>query len=334
MSVTRPASGRLITLGEALVCFAPTEPVAFEAAGNFRAHPGGAELNTCVAIRRLRLPAIFLTRLGDDGPGRLLRQAMAEAGIQVETIEIDPDRPTGLYLREWLPDGVRRPTYYRRESVATALGSSGPALPTLTGADMALLTGITLALGPAPRNACEQLIVAAHEAGATVCFDPNYRPLLWQSAHAARTTLLRIIRCVDVLLLSEDDAELLFGVTDPDVVVAASLSAGPRTVVFKRGERGASVATDDGVRFDQPADAVTRLVDPVGAGDGFNGGFLGGLLAGLSLHEATRLGSYVGARAVEVVGDNAGYPVLEEIPDELRTLLAHRRPATTSTRYP
>lgn len=319
-------TGQFITLGEALVCIAPTGPVAFEAARDYRAHPGGAELNTCVAMRRLGFATVFFTRLGDDGPGRLLAQAMGALGIAVST-ETDPDCPTGLYLREWLPDGARRLAYYRRDSAATQLGANPLPLPSMTAADLVLVTGITIALGPGPRRACEQVVAAAHEAGARVCFDPNYRPLLWDSESAARTALLEVMRSVNVLLLSEDDAALLYGSTDPGVVLDAALSQGPGVVVFKQGERGVSVATGDGTRFDQAAADVTEALDPVGAGDGFNGGFLAGLLSGLDLHHATQLAAYVGARAVEAIGDNAGYPHLADLPDELRTLLGTRRSA-------
>jgi 2-dehydro-3-deoxygluconokinase len=329
MTVHEPLSGQLVTVGEAMVCFAPTDQVAFETALSYQAFPAGAELNTCIAVRRLGMPASLLTRLGDDGPGRIVQHAMATSGIAADGIEIDRDRRTGLYLREWLPDGVRRVTYYRRHSAATALGTLDLPMPTMTAADIALLTGITVALGPGPRHACERLLAGARASGATVCFDPNYRPALWESEGATRNELLGFVRLVDVLLLSEDDSALLFGSTDPDIVLSASLSQGPQVVVFKQGALGASVATSDNARFDQPAAPVDGALDPVGAGDGFNGGFIAGLLAGLRLEDAARLGAYVGARAVEAIGDNAGYPLLAELPDDLRALLELRHDAGT-----
>jgi 2-dehydro-3-deoxygluconokinase len=235
--------------------------------------------------------------------------------------DIDPVRPTGLYLREWLPDGARRVTYYRRGSAASALGcGSEPRLPAVGPYDVALLTGITLALGDGPRRACRTLAGAARAAGARIAFDPNYRPALWASEHAARDELIGFIGLVDVLLLSEDDAALLYGSTEPDLVLASALAHGPRVVVYKRGERGAAIATSMGDRFDEPAAPVRLALDPVGAGDGFNGGFVAGLLGGLGLAAATTLGAYVGARAVEAVGDHEGYPRRAELPADLQAM--------------
>jgi 2-dehydro-3-deoxygluconokinase len=62
-----------------------------------------------------------------------------------------------------------------------------------------------------------------------------------------------------------------------------------------------------------PADPVAQVLDPVGAGDGFDAGFLAGWLRGFTLADSLRLGARVGAAAVGVFGDYHGYPRAEEI---------------------
>ena len=57
---------------------------------------------------------------------------------------------------------------------------------------------------------------------------------------------------------------------------------------------------------------LERIVDPVGAGDGFAAGFLSGQLRGWSLAESLRLGNIVGAAAMSVSGDVEGLPTWEE----------------------
>jgi 2-dehydro-3-deoxygluconokinase len=57
-----------------------------------------------------------------------------------------------------------------------------------------------------------------------------------------------------------------------------------------------------------PAAPVDRLIDPVGAGDGFDAGLLAGLLRGLDLEAALALGARVGAACVSTLGDYQGYP--------------------------
>jgi 2-dehydro-3-deoxygluconokinase len=66
-----------------------------------------------------------------------------------------------------------------------------------------------------------------------------------------------------------------------------------------------------------PGVRLERIVDPVGAGDGFAAGFLAGQLRGLGLAESLRLGNTVGAFATTVVGDVEGLPTWREV-QELR----------------
>lgn len=315
-------SGRLITYGEALVAILPRSAVSFELAIGLDAYVGGAELNACVSAQRLGASCILLTRLGDDGPGRLVDRRLREEGISQDYVETDLDRPTGLYLREWLPDGARRVTYYRRGSAASAEAPACLGLLRVTADDIVLLTGVTLALGDEPRRACFELADAGRAASSLVAFDPNYRPAMWDSEREARAHLSRMVAMADLLLLSEDDAALLYDSVDPDVVLARAPHAGPRAVVFKRGSRGAEVLAADGERFIEPPAETAEAVDPVGAGDGFNGGLVAALLAGCSLREATRIGAFVGARAVEAVGDNQGFPRCQNLPPDLSKRLS------------
>src|SRR5260370_25550233 len=133
----------------------------------------------------------------------------------------------------------------------------------------------------------------AHEVGALVSFDPNYGPLLW-SAEEARATLLPLLAHVDMLLLSEEDAQALFVPTDEASILQIASSYGPEIVVLKRGERGAQAWLNGNV-FAVPAVEVETVIDPVGAGDGFNAGFLAGWLRGEQFETALRLGRRIGA---------------------------------------
>jgi sugar/nucleoside kinase (ribokinase family) len=81
------------------------------------------------------------------------------------------------------------------------------------------------------------------------------------------------------------------------------LSAGPSTVVVKRGEHGALVLKENLV-VSVPAFPLAEVVDPTGAGDSFAGGFMGYLAATGDLSDdgfrrAAAVGSVMGSFAVE-----------------------------------
>jgi hypothetical protein len=110
-----------VTLGEALVAIAPKTPTGLHRAPALRMHPGGAEVNLAVGLARLGISAEWVGRVGDDPLGRLVLDALRAEGVTARAT-LDGDRPTGLYLREWLPDGTRR--FHAALSVAP----SGPIL--------------------------------------------------------------------------------------------------------------------------------------------------------------------------------------------------------------
>ena len=62
-----------------------------------------------------------------------------------------------------------------------------------------------------------------------------------------------------------------------------------------------------------PGIAAERVVDTVGAGDGFAVGIVSGLLEGLALEAAVRRGNAIGARVVQFPGDSDGLPTRQEL---------------------
>jgi 2-dehydro-3-deoxygluconokinase len=305
----------IVTLGEALVCAVPSKPVALDRAESLQLLVGGAEVNFAVGVRRLGAPAAWIGWVGDDSLGRLVRTSLEREGVETRWVGIDGERPTGLYLREWLEDGTRRPYYYRRGSAAERLDAVRWPASELDGADWLHVTGITAALGPAQSRAVDAAVDWATERGIPVSLDPNYRPTLW-SVDEARPRLEALARRCQVLLASTEDAELLFGTTDPDVVIERARALGIETVVLKLGAEGAVAWSGDEQVFD-PAAAVDAVIDPVGAGDGFDAGFVAALRATGDLRLALRLGNHVGARAVEALAEHA-YPRADELPEALR----------------
>lgn len=67
----------------------------------------------------------------------------------------------------------------------------------------------------------------------------------------------------------------------------------------------------DGERFESEVVKAERVIDPVGAGDGFDAGFIAGRLRGKSMAESLHIGAIVGAGSVAHLGDYAGYPTMQ-----------------------
>jgi 2-dehydro-3-deoxygluconokinase len=296
----------VVTLGEPLVVLLPTSPVGLDEAAALAVTVGGAELNTALLLARLGHTVAYVARVGDDPFGRRVVAALAAAGVDVTRVRVDRAAPTGLYLREWLPDGLRRAHYYRSGSAASRLSVADVEDDLCAGARVLLLSGITPALSPSCAAAVRRGIDLARSAGALVAMDLNYRPRLWGVA-AARRSLLPLLAGVDILLMSHEDSAAILEADDESALRAAA-ALGPGVVVLKAAEDGA-MALVDGAVVRVPAVAVEEVVDPVGAGDAFNAGFLSSWLRLGDVAEALRAGNERGAAAVGSLGDAQPLPV-------------------------
>jgi sugar/nucleoside kinase (ribokinase family) len=90
------------------------------------------------------------------------------------------------------------------------------------------------------------------------------------SLEALKRTLSR----VDILVINDEEARELAGEYNLVHAAAAIGAMGPRAVVIKRGEHGATAFLGDEI-FTVPGFPLTELADPTGAGDTFAGGFMG-----------------------------------------------------------
>lgn len=289
-----------------MVVLYPQEPIPLEQATTLGMDIAGTEANTAIGLSRLGHRVRFISRVGDDPFGQRMRRVLASEGVDTSALLTDPVAPTGIYFREWLPDGMRRVFYYRGGSAASRMGPADLSFAALTGARLLHLTGITPALSPSCAALVEHALDLAHGAGLLVSFDPNYRAKLWDR-RTAQQVLLPLLARSDIVLMGHEDAQALFELEDDEQILRRVAASGPRVVVLKLAERGVR-ALAEGEFLAVPAEVAARVVDPVGAGDGFNAGFLAGWLRGDTLEKSLRLGARIGAAAVVQVGDYTGYP--------------------------
>ncbi len=221
------------------------------------------------------------------------------AGLDLDRVRRDAERPTGVMLRETSGAPAR---YYRAGSAASALSPEDLEGVPVEGARAVLVTGITAMIGEGPRAAALALLERAE--GLRVV-DPNLRPGLWGSDRAVELVRPLIERC-DLLVGGEAELSVLVGGTGRDLAERCR-GLGPREVVLKRGAAGAAALGPDG-EWMEWAPAPAPEVDPVGAGDAFNAGYVAARLDGRSVAAALELGARCGAGVAAAVGDTAGFP--------------------------
>jgi sugar/nucleoside kinase (ribokinase family) len=127
----------------------------------------------------------------------------------------------------------------------------------------------------------------------------------WIKDH--RAALLEVLKGLDILLINDTEVKMLAG--NNNLVQAARVvrSLGPKTLVVKHGEYGATLFSDTTKTFRAPALPLEEVVDPTGAGDSFAGGFFGYLASQSEITPATYrsamfYGSVMGSFACERFG--------------------------------
>ncbi len=128
-----------------------------------------------------------------------------------------------------------------------------------------------------------------------------------------RPELIKTLKLVDILLINDGEAKML--AEDSSVPRAARkvMAMGPRALVIKHGEYGATIFFRDGAfgatnhPFRAPALPIEEVKDPTGAGDSFAGGFMGYIasqpeLTREVLKRALFYGGVMGSFAVERFG--------------------------------
>ncbi|MGW9026937.1 sugar kinase [Streptomyces sp. NPDC055722] len=303
MSTHRPLRhGPVACVGETMVALGPDPLGPLDGADLLHVDIAGAESNVALYLADHGIPARWVSAVGDDPFGRRVRTRIAAGGVDVSGVRIDPERPTGLLLKDPGAHGTRV-HYHRSGSAASALTPDVLDDPALAGAALVHLSGITPALSPGCRSLVERAL--RPDRPWPVSFDVNHRPALWVGRSAA-DVLRPLADLADIVLVGLDEAQALWGDGITDAEGVRDLLSGPHIVVVKDGDRAATAFVGEAVHS-VPALKV-RVAEPVGAGDAFAAGFLSGLLRQLPVDRALRLGHLTAASALRVVADHGPLP--------------------------
>jgi 2-dehydro-3-deoxygluconokinase len=299
----------MVTFGETMALMMPMGAKGLEYSPHLQSLFGGAESNVAIGVSRLGHRAGWFTRLGKDPFGNLILKKIRGEGVDVSRADQTTDAPTGLMLRE-VVSGKTSVYYYRKGSAASTLSPEHLDAEYIGQARILHVTGITPALSATCRAAAKEAIRIARTAGVKVCFDPNLRLKLW-ALEEARGVLLEMAKEADYFLPGLDELKLLYQTEDFDTIVSKLRELNAVSIV--KGGDDATFIVDKESVTSVPYFKADKVVDTVGAGDGFCAGFITGLLKEHSLYEAVRLGNLIGCLVVQTEGDWEGIPTWEQV---------------------
>jgi len=303
----------VVTFGEAMAMFVATEVGDLAAVEHFTRRMAGAETNVAVGLSRLGLKVGWISRLGDDSFARFIRATLAREGVDTSCVATDSGFPTGFLLKSRADDGSDpKVEYFRRGSAASRLSWADWNAEYALSARHLHASGVAAAVSASSYDFAGRVLDEMRRAGRTISFDPNLRPSLWPSREVMVEKLNALAVKANWVLPGLAEGRILTGEGRPADIAAFYLDRGVDVVVIKLGPEGAywrNAATEAVV----PAIPVAKVVDTVGAGDGFAAGFISALLEGEPVDAAVARGNRVGAFAIQVIGDMDGLPTRDQL---------------------
>ncbi len=289
-------------------------PGPLENAQSFHKRTAGAETNVAIGLSRLGLKVGWASRLGTDSMARALLATMQGEGIDCSHVICDPTQRTGFQFKGRVTDGSDPPVeYHRKGSAASQMGPADVDEAWLRSARHLHATGVFAAISDTSLQAALKTMDVMRAAGRTISFDTNLRPTLWASTETMRHWINELASRADWVLPGIEEGLLLTGHTEPEAVARFYRERGAKLVVVKLGAEGAYYDSDVAGTGRLDGFPVKEVIDTVGAGDGFAAGVVSALLEGKSVPEAVRRGAWIGARAVQVLGDTEGLPTRAEL---------------------
>lgn len=246
-----------------------------------KAVPGGSVFNSMVSLGRCGIPTLFISELGNDKVGRLIKDFMIENHISPEYIRFFDDGSSPVALA--FADDRQNVSYrFYRDFPEKRLQFRLPEIQ----ADDILLMSSYFAVNPVLREEVVRLLAYAGRQKAIIYYDINFR-----KPHAGERLQLMprfienfefatIVRC------SSEDLDVLFPGETVTEIYEKYISPYCKYFIVTQGEKDILLKTE---AFEKhyPVESIVP-VSTIGAGDNFNAGFIFGLMREKVLPDALK----------------------------------------------
>ena len=199
----------VVALGELLIDFTN---VSTDCDGypTMAAHPGGAPANFLAALSKFGAKTALLGKVGNDTFGKLLAGTLDQAGISTRGLVMAEDVFTTLAFVTLDETGNREFAFARKPGADTKLSFEELDLSLIDEARVFHFGTLSLTDEPA-RDATYKAVAYAKEKGKLITYDPNLRKPLWANLEDAKVQLLWGLGQADVVKISDEEVEFLFG---------------------------------------------------------------------------------------------------------------------------
>lgn len=256
---------KVIGIGETIldIIFRGNQPHA--------AVPGGSVFNGLVSLSRLDVPVHFISELGNDQVGELIRRFMLDNGLTTDYIDCFPDGKSPISLA-FLNEANDAQYSFYKDYPKQRLEVD---LPEIREDDIFIL-GSYYALNPVLRERMIEILDYARAKGAIIYYDPNFRNAHAHEAIRLTPTILENMEYADIVRGSDEDFLNIFGPKPIEEIYRDRVQFYCNQLIVTYANR--DIRLFSGKEQQQYQVPVVQTVSTIGAGDNFNAGILFGLL--------------------------------------------------------
>ena len=240
------------------------------------AHPGGAPANYLAALTKFGAKTAMIGKVGSDAFGRLLIKTLKGAGIDTRGMLVSDDVFTTLAFVTLDDSGDREFSFARKPGADTQLRFDEIDLSVIDASKVLHFGSLSMTNEPA-RDATYKAVEYAAGHGKLISFDPNLRKPLWDDLDEAKRQMLWGLKHADIVKISDEETEFLFGIAPEEAAKHIIDSFGVRLVYVTCGAEGCFYRTKTASGFVKALSGIA-VKDTTGAGDIFGGSAMYGLL--------------------------------------------------------
>jgi 2-dehydro-3-deoxygluconokinase len=199
----------IATFGEIMLRLTPPGFERFLQSPQFTATWGGGEANVAVSVAQFGAKSRYITVLPPANPiAEAFLGELRRFGVDAEQVIRAPGR-LGIYFVEAGANQRPSKVVYDREYSAIALAKPGSVdwQKALESVSWFHTTGITPAISEGAAKLAIEAAKAAHDLGATVSLDLNFRKNLWKWGKQAHEVMPELMQYVDVCIANEEDCQ-------------------------------------------------------------------------------------------------------------------------------
>ena len=265
----------VVALGELLIDFTclSTDTDGYP---TMAAHPGGAPANYLAALTKFGAKTAMIGKVGSDAFGRLLIKTLKGAGIDTRGMLVSDDVFTTLAFVTLDDSGDREFSFARKPGADTQLRFDEIDLSVIDASKVLHFGTLSMTNEPA-RDATYKAVEYAAGHGKLISFDPNLRKPLWDDLDEAKRQMLWGLKHADIVKISDEETEFLFGIAPEEAAKHIVDSFGVRLVYVTCGAEGCFYRTKTASGFVKALSGIA-VKDTTGAGDIFGGSAMYGLL--------------------------------------------------------